>query len=72
MTVDVEEKLDEDCEGSVSDLISMDSKSLAVGFPSGVIKLFNRKNLTHEKVQLFSMILISDYVNPFYQIPFRI
>jgi len=46
----VNENLEENCEGLVSDLISMDSKSLAVGFPSGVIKIFDWKDLKQEKV----------------------
>ena len=37
-------------EGLVKDLIAMDSKSIVVGFPSGGIKVFNRKNLKLEKV----------------------
>jgi len=33
-----------------SDLIAMGSSTIAVGFPSGTIKVFSRKNLIGEKV----------------------
>lgn len=33
-----------------SDLLSMDDKSLAIGYPLGAIKIYNRNNLKLEKV----------------------
>ena len=33
-----------------SDVIAMSSNSLAVGSPSGLIKMFNRKDLSRQKV----------------------
>ena len=41
------------------DIIAMDSKTLAVGSPSGLVKIFNRKDLSGEKVILrFSIVII--------------
>lgn len=41
---------DEQC--IAKDIIAMDSKTLAVGSPSGLVKIFNRKDLSREKVIL--------------------
>ena len=41
------------------DIIAMDSKTLAVGSPSGLVKIFNRKDLSREKVILrFNIVII--------------
>ena len=48
-----------DDEQWVKDIIAMDSKTLAVGSPSGLVKIFNRKDLSREKVILrFSIVII--------------
>ena len=41
------------------DIIAMDSKTVAVGSPSGLVKIFNRKDLSREKVILrFTIVII--------------
>ena len=48
-----------DDEQWVKDIIAMDSKTLAVGSPSGLVKIFNRKDLSREKVILrFTIVII--------------
>ena len=41
------------------DIIAMDSKTVAVGSPSDLVKIFNRKDLSREKVILrFTTVII--------------
>jgi hypothetical protein len=48
-------------EGHIFDLFAMDSKSIAIGFPVGTIKVFNRKNLSLEKV--YTLLLVNPLNN---------